>query len=85
MFIFPSLHFIQNALCDSDVVNNGCYFSHPPPTCPLLLARIIVPLQAPIVTVQADVQAVGKVAGLSQVLQQVHAVPSAAVTTTYCT
>ena len=54
------------------------------PTCPLLLVCVIVSLQAAVVAVQADVEAVGEVAGLPQVLQQVHAVPPAAVAATHC-
>ena len=53
-------------------------------TCPLLLICLIVSLQAAVVAVQADVEAVGEVAGLPQVLQQVHAVPPAAVAATHC-
>ena len=43
-----------------------------------LLPRVIVPFEVAIVAVEADVEAVGEVAGLTQLLQEVHAVSSAA-------
>ena len=51
------------------------------PTCPLLFSCVVVSLQASIVRVKIDIQAVGEVAGLPEVLQEVHAVAPAAVAT----
>ena len=45
---------------------------------PDLLPRVVVPLQVAVVTPEADVEAVGEVAGLAELLQQVHAVSAAA-------
>ena len=45
---------------------------------PHLLPRVVVSLQIAVVAPEADVEAVGEVAGLAELLQEVHAVTSAA-------
>ena len=56
---------------DNDHVWCSLWSSH-------LLPRVVVPLEAAVVALEADVKAVGEVAGPAQLLQEVHAVAPAA-------
>ena len=50
---------------------------------PLLLPRLVVPLDGPVVPLQADEQAVGEVAGDAQVVKKIYTVATTAKTSSY--
>ena len=50
---------------------------------PLLLPCLVVPLDGPVVPLQADEQAVGEVAGDAQVVKKIYTIATAAKTSSY--